>query len=141
MVRTALLKLGTTLEDILDKAARRTSRFHRGALLLWRRWWWGLLLLLLLISKGLLSLRSGLQCPREFLVAGTVGRIKLNGSGHLIVSLRLRSGNSVHKVGRSLADFGIRHRGASIEWVELLQLGLTLGMMILLLLLTGKNIA
>lgn len=88
------------------------------------------LLLRVLVSEGLLWLRGAVQSPGEVLVAGAVGRVRLDGGSHLVVSLRLRSGNSVDELKSSLADLCIRHGGAGVEGLQLLQLGLTLRMVV-----------
>lgn len=84
------------------------------------------LLLMLVVSKSLWVLRGSLQWPGEILVTGTVRRIGLNWSGHGVVSLGLRPGDSVDELVRSLAGLSVRHGGASIERVQLMQLCLGL---------------
>lgn len=128
MVGTALVKLGATGEDVLDKAAGGTSRLDRGTLLLWLwwLWWWCRLLVLVLVSKRLLSLWVGQRDPGEVLVTSTVGGVELDRGGDLVVSLRLGSGDGVHKLGCSLADLCVRDGSAGIQWMKLVQLGLGL---------------
>lgn len=86
-----------------------------------------LLLLMLVVSKSLWVLRGSLQWPSEILVTGPKGRCGLNGSGHGVVSLGLRPGDSVDELGRSLAGLSVRHGSASIQRVQLMQLCLGLG--------------
>lgn len=100
-----------------------------------------LMLLMLVVSNGLWILRSRLRRPGEILVAGTEGRIGLDGSGHGVVSLRLRSGDGVDELGRSLAGLSVGHGGSSIQRVQLMQLCLGLRMVVETLLYSRKVLA
>lgn len=89
-----------------------------------------LMLLMLVVSKSLWVLRGSLQWPSEILVTGPKGRIGLDWSSHGVVSLGLRPGDSVDELGRSLAGLSVRHGSASIQRVQLMQLCLGLGRLV-----------
>lgn len=118
----SLVESGSAGEDVLDQSAGGAPGLDRGRALLL------LLLLLLLVLLLLLELlelllvavvgllvvmlvvvsegrlRGGVRLFGQVFEGGTEGGVRLDGGGYLVISLRLRSGNSISKFMRSLAD-------------------------------------
>lgn len=134
----SLVEIGSAGEDVLDQSAGGAPGLDRG--------WVLLLLLLLLLLELLLVLVVGLLVVVKLLVVsegrlrggvvvgfgevfegGTEGGVWLDGGGYLVISLRLRSGNSICEFMRSLADPGVRHGAGGVERVQLVQLVLVMG--------------
>jgi hypothetical protein len=136
-----LVEIGSAGEDVLDQTAGRAPGLNR---------WRGLLLLLLLLLMLLLLLKLlvlglvrvvGLLMVELLVVSegrlrrgivvglgkifegGTEGGGWLDRGGYLVVSLGLRSGNSISEVMHSLAFAGV----SGIEWLQLVQLVLVMG--------------
>lgn len=132
----SLVEIGSAGEDVLDQSAGGAPGLDRGRVLL---------LLLLLLLELLLVLVVGLLVVKLLVVSegrlrggivvgfgevfegGTEGGVWLDGGGYLVISLRLRSGDSICEFMRSLADPGVRHWAGGVERVQLVQLVLVMG--------------
>lgn len=131
----SLVEIGSTGEDVLDQSAGGAPGLDGG----------GLLLLLLLLLKLLLVavvgllvvmlevvvsegwLRGGVRLFGQVFEGGAEGGVRLDGGGYLVISLRLRSGYSICKFMRSLADAGVGHGVGGVERLQLVQLALVMG--------------
>jgi len=81
---------------------------------------------LVVVSEG--RLRGGVVVGLgEIFEGGTEGGVWLDGGGYLVISLRLRSGNSICEFMRSLADPRVRQRVGGVEGLQLVQLVLVMG--------------
>lgn len=138
----SLVEIGSAGEDVLDQSAGGAPGLDWGRALLL------LLLLVLLLLLELLELllvavvgllvvmlvvvsegrlRGGVRLFGEVFEGGAEGGVRLDGGGYLVISLRLRSGNSICKFMRSLADAGVGHGAGGVEGLQLVQLGLVMG--------------
>lgn len=132
----SLVEIGSAGEDVLDQSAGGAPGLDRGRALL--------LLLLLLLELLLLVavvglvvvmlvvvsggwLRGGVRLFGQVFEGGAEGGVRLDGGGYLVISLRLRPGNSICKFMRSLADAGLGHGVGGVEGLQLVQLGLVMG--------------
>lgn len=132
----SLAESGSAGEDVLDQSAGGAPGLDGG-----RAWLLLLLLelleLLLVAVVGLLvvmlvvvsegRLRGGVRLFGQVFEGGTKGGVRLDGGGYLVISLRLRSGNSICKFMHSLADAGVGHGVGGVEGLQLVQLGLVMG--------------
>lgn len=116
----SLVESGSAGEDVLDQSAGGAPGLDRGRALLLLLLLLVLLLLLELLELLLVAvvgllvvmlvvvsegrLRGGVRLFGQVFEGGTEGGVRLDGGGYLVISLRLRSGNSISKFMRSLAD-------------------------------------
>lgn len=144
----SLVEIGSAGEDVLDQSAGGAPGLDWGRALLLLLLLLLLLVLLLLLLLELLELllvavvgllvvmlvvvsegrlRGGVRLFGEVFEGGAEGGVRLDGGGYLVISLRLRSGNSICKFMRSLADAGVGHGAGGVEGLQLVQLGLVMG--------------
>lgn len=140
----SLVEIGSAGEDVLDQSAGGAPGLDWGRALLLLLLLVLLLLLLLellelllvavvgllvvmlvVVSEG--RLRGGVRLFGQVFEGGAEGGVRLDGGGYLVISLRLRSGNSICKFMRSLADAGVGHGAGGVEGLQLVQLGLVMG--------------
>lgn len=130
----SLVEIGSAGEDVLDQSAGGAPGLDGGR---------GLLLLLLLLELLLVAvvgllvvklvvvsegrLRGGVRLSGQVFEGGTEGGVRLDGGGYLVISLRLRPGDSICKFMRSLADAGVGHGACGVEGLQLVQLALVMG--------------
>lgn len=130
----SLVEIGSAGEDVLDQSAGGAPGLDGGR---------GLLLLLLLLELlleavvGLLvvmlvvvsegRLRGGVRLLGEVFEGGSEGGVRLDGGGYLVISLRLRPGDSIYKFMHSLAGAGVGHGARGVEGLQLVQLALVMG--------------
>lgn len=136
----SLVEIGSAGEDVLDQSTGGAPGLDggRGLLLLLLLLLLELLELLLVAVVGLLvvvmlvvvsegRLRGGVRLSGQVFEGGAEGGVRLDGGGYLVISLRLRSGNSIYKFMHSLAGAGVGHGACGVEGSQLVQLALVMG--------------